>query len=98
MEKHQLIDNEELNQYEYHIDSYIPHIEYKKRKNEIALIHTSMPEDLRGQGIGTQLIKDTLDDISRQGLKVIPICGAVAHFMKKHPEYNRLLKEGIYIG
>lgn len=98
MKNYQLIDNQEAKQYQYHIDSYIPNIEYQKKGNDIALLHTNMPKDLRNQGIGTQLVHDTLEDISQKNMKVVPLCGFVASYINKNPQYKHLVKEGIYIG
>lgn len=98
MEKNTLYNNREESRYEYRIDSYTPHIEYRTRPGEIALTHTRVPFELRGEGIGTMLVKDCLDDIRKQGLKLVPLCSFVASYVKRHPEYKDLLKEGISIG
>lgn len=98
-EKFKLIDNKEAGQYEYQIDSYRPHIEYKiTNDGVIFLTHTAIPREFQGQGIGTALVLDALEDIDSRGLKLVPLCGFVASYIKKNPEWNRLLKEGIYVG
>lgn len=48
--------------------------------------HTIVPSELGGRGIGTQLVKYALDDAKAQGLKVIPSCSFVAHYLTKHPQ------------
>jgi len=98
MENYELINNKEEKRYEYKVGEYYPYIEYKFRDNDIYLTHTIIPSALRNQGIGTQLVKNVLEDIDKQGYKVIPLCGFVASYMKKNPEWMHLLKEGMYIG
>ncbi len=98
MKNYKLINNRELSRYEYRIEDYIPQIEYRTRPGEIALTHTRVPLELRGEGIGNMLVKDALDDIENQNLKLIPLCSFVASYIKKHPEYQKLLKAGITIG
>ena len=98
MKKYELINNTELGRYEYHIDEYRPHIEYKMKAGDIYLTHTRVPEQLRRQGIARMLVKDVLEDISKHNLKLVPLCGFVATYMKKNPESRSLLKKGIYIG
>lgn len=98
MEKYKLINNREESQYEYRIEIYTPHIQYRRRPGEIALTHTRVPVELRGKGIGNMLVKDTLDDIEKQDLRLIPLCSFVATYIKRHPEYKKLLKEDITIG
>lgn len=43
-ENYELIDNEEKHQYEFHVEGYVPRIEYIKSLNgEIYLTHTEVP-------------------------------------------------------
>lgn len=98
MEKNQLVNDTSGQKYEYVMGEYRPQIEYQIKGNDIYLTHTRIPEELRGQGIGTELVKDVLEDIDHEGYKLVPLCGFVASYIKKHPEWTRLLKEGLYIG
>ena len=49
-ENYELIDNEERHQYEFHIERYVPRIEYIKNKyGVIYLSHTEVPMELGGK-------------------------------------------------
>ena len=54
--------------------------------------HTEISEAFQGQGLSKPLIKAALDDGSTVGRQVIPTCSAVARFIEKNPEYQRLTK------
>ena len=98
VEDYELIDNEERRQYEFHVDKYIPRIEYIKSLNgEIHLTHTEVPSALSGRGIGSMLVKKTLEDIDKQQLRVVPLCPFVAAYIHKHPEWKRILLRGIHV-
>ena len=85
-------------QYEFRIGNYTPKIEYIKSINgEIYLTHTEVPRELEGKGIGSQLFEKTLQDIERQGLRLVPLCPFVAAYIKKHPEWRRIVMKGINI-
>ena len=57
-ENYELIDNEERHQYEFHIERYVPRIEYIKNKDGVIyLTHTEVPMELGGKGIGSQLVE-----------------------------------------
>ena len=94
---HELIDNEEAKQYEFHVDGKIPRIEYIKTKNKIYLTHTEVPKGMEGKGIGKALVKAVLDDIKSNGLELVPLCPFVALFIKRNPEYKTLVLKGINI-
>jgi len=98
MEKYKLINNTGESRYEYRIEDYTPHIEYKISNGVIALTHTRVPLALQGKGVGKSLVEDTLKDIDEEGLKLLPLCGFVASYIRKNPEWKRLLTENIYIG
>ncbi len=98
MENYELIDNVGKHQYEFHIEGYIPKIEYiKTNVGEIYLTHTEVPVALEGRGIGSQLIEKALVDIETQGLRLVPLCPFVAGYIKKHPEWKRIVMRGINI-
>ena len=85
-----LIDNQEKNQYEFHIEGHIAKIEYKLKGERIYLIHTEVPKAIGGRGIGSMLVKRVLEDIQDRGLNLVPLCPFVAAYLKEHPEWNLL--------
>ena len=94
---YQLIDNEELKQYEFHIEEFIPRIEYIKAKNQIFLTHTEIPNFLAGKGVGAVLVKQALEDIKQKDLTLVPLCPFVALYIKRHPEWRKLVLKGVII-
>lgn len=96
MDDYELIDNTENHQYEFHIGKLVPKIEYIKSKNgEIYLTHTEVPVQLEGKGVGSQLVEKVLKDIEQQGLRLVPLCPFVAGYIKKHPDWRRIVMKGI---
>lgn len=99
MDDYELIDNTENHQYEFHIGKLVPKIEYIKSKNgEIYLTHTEVPVQLEGKGVGSQLVEKVLKDIEQQGLRLVPLCPFVAGYIKKHPDWRRIVMKGINVG
>jgi uncharacterized protein len=56
----------------------------------LTIHHTEVPPALRGRGTASRLIHDALEQMRAQGLKVVPRCGFVAHYMATHPEFDDL--------
>ncbi len=93
MEDYELIDNAEKKQYEFHVEKYVPKIEYiKTMKGDIFLTHTEVPVVLEGQGIASLLVEKVFADIEEKGLRLTPLCPFVAGYLNKHPEWRRIVK------
>jgi uncharacterized protein len=78
--------------YELDVDGHIAATYYKIADGVITFIHTEVPPELGGKGIGSRLIKGALDQVRADGLKVIAECPFVKAYIEKHPEYADLLK------
>lgn len=88
-----LIDNEESNRYEFQLENSTAFIQYKKTKSNIYLIHTEVPQELWGQGVGSAIVLAALRDIKDKKLTLIPYCPFVARYIKRHPEWQTLVKK-----
>ena len=58
----------------------------------ITLTHTEVPAALWGRGIGSKLIQGALDAARADGLKVVPRCSFVSAYLRKHPEFNDMVR------
>lgn len=61
-------------------------------ENNIIFTHTEVPEELEGRGIASRLAKAALEFAKNQGLAVIPLCPFVNGYIRRHPEYQPLVK------
>jgi uncharacterized protein len=59
----------------------------------ITLIHTEVPEALRGRGIASMLAQTGLEYARENKLKVDVVCPLVANYLSKHPEFKGLVGE-----
>ena len=66
---------------------------YRRRNGRIVFTHTEIDESREGLGLGSLLAATALDDACAKGLVVIPLCPFIAHYIERHPEYQRLLVE-----
>lgn len=97
IEDYKLIDNKENNRYELQIDGKIAEIDYIKSDGEIYFVHTEVPASLGGKGVGSQLAEKALEDVDRQELRLVPLCPFIAGYIKKHPEWKRIVIRGKHI-
>lgn len=88
-----LIKNEAKHQFEISIDEHKALITYKESANVITLIHTEVAPELEGKGAATAVIEKTLDYIEKDHYKLIPLCPLVFAYIKRHPEWKRIVDE-----
>jgi uncharacterized protein len=85
-------DNPAQHRYELEVDGHIAATYYEIADGIITFVHTEVPPELGGKGIGSRLIKGALDQVRGIGLKVIAQCPFVKAFIGKNPAYQDLLK------
>ena len=86
-------DNPAASRFEMASGDAVAFVEYTRAGERIVLTHTEVPEALSGQGVGSKLVRGTLDAVRSEGLKVVPRCEFVAAFVARHPEYRHLLTD-----
>jgi predicted GNAT family acetyltransferase len=86
-------DNEERGRFELDVDGTIAFVTYRKTEGAITLVHTEVPPELGGRGIGSKLGRATLDAVRAQGRKLSVECDFIHNFMRKNPGYNDLLTD-----
>lgn len=86
-----LTDNAARQRYEMTVDGHTAYVTYALGSSRITLIHTEVPKELGGKGIGSALARGVLDDIRSRGLRVVAECEFIAGFIQKNQAYADLL-------
>lgn len=80
--------NESTHRFEWTVDGHTAYEAFERFPGGIAYLHTIVPKELGGRGIGGTLVKHILDYAAAEGLKVRPVCPFVKAYIDKHPEYQ----------
>jgi hypothetical protein len=86
-------NNPAANQFELSTGRKLAFLQYKLRPGRIVFLHTEVPKELEGHGIGGKLARAGLEFARKQGLVVVPLCPFVADYIKRHPEFVDLVAE-----
>lgn len=86
-------DNPEASRIETIVDGRRAQISYRLAEGVITYHHTYVPAELEGRGIGSRLVKFALEMARQRGLKVVATCSFVRSYLKRHPEYQDVLKQ-----
>ena len=79
--------NKEKQRFELEVDSSIAYLTYNIVDEDWHLPHTIVPKELGGKGVGTRLVKQSLDYLRDRKIKYLPICSFITSFVAKHKEY-----------
>jgi predicted GNAT family acetyltransferase len=89
-----LVNNPGRHKFEMVVDGEHAFINYLKHGDAYYLIHTEVPENLQGKGLAGALVEKTLKYLEENHFKMRPFCQYVQFFLKRHPEWNRLVEAG----
>ena len=65
---------------------------FKSAPGEITIYHTEVNEDLRGEGLGEDLVEAAVKYARANKLKIIPKCPFAAQVIDEKPEFQDVLK------
>jgi predicted GNAT family acetyltransferase len=87
-------DNPAESRYEVHVDDKLAGFaQYHLYGRLIAFLHTEIDSDYEGQGLGSTLIRQSLDNVRDRGLTVQPFCPFVRAVIAKNPAYLDLVPQ-----
>jgi predicted GNAT family acetyltransferase len=87
-----VVNNPAKHRYELAVDGHIAATYYEIADGVITFVHTEVPPELGGRGIGSRVIQGALGEVRADGLTVIAQCPFVKAWIDKHPDYADLLK------
>ncbi|WP_335617488.1 GNAT family N-acetyltransferase [Bordetella bronchialis] len=78
-----------------HVDGYEGYVEYDMDGDVLVILHTIVPAEIGGRGIGAALTAAVLRHAREHVLKIRPVCSYASAYMQRHPEYADLLAPGV---
>jgi predicted GNAT family acetyltransferase len=88
----EIVNNKAHHRFELVVDGHLAAAHYAMEGDVITFVHTEVPPELGGRGIGSILVQGALDQVRAAGWKVVAECPFVKAWIGKHPEYKDLLK------
>ncbi|HYN73537.1 MAG TPA: GNAT family N-acetyltransferase [Nakamurella sp.] len=64
---------------------------YRTQGGRYAFTHTEIDSNFSGGGLASILVRDTLDEMRRRGVAVLPYCPFVRRYISLHPNYLDLV-------
>lgn len=79
-------DNRADHRFEVTIDGHLAELVYVLEGTDLRLVHTGVPEELGGRGLGGVLVRAAVDRAAAEGLTIIPDCPFARGWLEKHPD------------
>ena len=80
--------NKEKQRFELGVNGTVAYLTYDVVDEVWHLPHTIVPKEIGGKGVGTRLVKQSLDHLLERNIKYMPICSFIVSFVAKHQEYK----------
>jgi predicted GNAT family acetyltransferase len=93
--EYKIFNNEKLMHFEIRENDGIAFLEYRFFGDDIAFMHTLVPESMEGKGIASALAEHAFKYAKEHAKPVMVYCPFVLTWLKKHPEVNELLDKKI---
>ncbi|MDX3807177.1 GNAT family N-acetyltransferase [Bosea thiooxidans] len=86
-----VVEKPEQNRFELALDGGTALVAYRKDGDRLVLIHTEVPEQFAGQGVGSRLARGVFELIRTSGRKAVVRCPFLQAWVAKHPEYDDII-------
>ena len=86
-----VVDNTARRRFELSEDGYVAFADYQRQGGRLIISYVESPMPLRGKGTAGRLLEGVLAAAREQGLKVTPICGYAAAYIRRHKQHHDLL-------
>jgi len=84
-------DNKDLGRFELEVAGHTAFADYRRAEGKLVIDHVEAPIPLRGAGAAGELMGRLAAEARREGLKIVPVCGYAATWLRRHPEFSDLV-------
>ncbi len=82
----QVTDDQAGARLELAADGYLAELVYRRNGSRLVLLHTAVPAELAGRGVGGQLVRTAVDKAAAAGLTIVPLCPFARDWLERHPD------------
>lgn len=80
-----VVDDEAAARFTLTVDGHLAELVYRRVGDRLVLVHTGVPPELEGRGLGGRLVQAALARARRDGLAVVPQCPFARAWIERHP-------------
>jgi predicted GNAT family acetyltransferase len=80
------IRNDDNDRYEITVEGHRAELVFRTSGDRLVLVHTEVPDELEGQGVGSRLVRAAIDDARSRNMIVVPMCPFARAWLERHPD------------
>ena len=84
-------NDQATNRFEAHTGGKPAFLAYRRMPGRLVLVHTEVPSEFTGHGIGSKLVRAGIEFAREQGLMLVPLCPFASAYIRRHQEYVDLV-------
>jgi len=81
-----VVDRHDEQRFVVELDGHTAELTYRLDGDRLTLIHTGVPDELEGQGIGSALVRGAVDRAAEDELTLVPRCAFARRWLTEHPD------------
>lgn len=86
-----IIDNAPAGRFELIEHDHTAYADYRLAPDRMIIDYVYAPPELRGAGTAGRLMQGVAEEARARDLKITPLCGYAAAWLKRHPAYTDLV-------
>lgn len=84
--------DKENKQFVLPINDEVAKVEYVLKNDIMYLVHSEVPFNLRGRGIGEELVLQTFEKLTEEGYKAVAVCSYIKAVKNKNEYWKNIIK------
>lgn len=81
-----IVDDPSTSRFVHVEDGHEAELVYRAEEGRLVLVHTGVPDELGGRGLGGRLVRAAIARAARTGETVVPWCPFARRWLQDHPD------------
>ncbi len=87
-----IVHDKENQRFTLDINGELAKIDYEMRDGKMYLVHSEVPYNLRGQGIGKVLVEKTFEKLTEEKYKAVAVCSYIKAIKNRSDYWNGIIE------
>jgi predicted GNAT family acetyltransferase/glutaredoxin len=87
-----IVDDKENQRYTLDINGELAKVDYNLRDGKMYLVHSEVPYNLRGQGIGKVLVEKTFEKLTEENYTAVAVCSYIQAVKNRSEHWKEIIE------